>query len=252
MKLLGVVLGALLYLSCGSAQAQVVLDAVISAPATGSSIATLSTTNLTVGSGTNRALVVELLFEATTAPTSITVTWDSGGTNQAMTQIATKVDVSTTLTAQLWGLVAPTSGAKTLKASWTNSAAAAMGAVSWTGVNQTGGATSFPKSTNANGSTSPATVAVTSVTNNAVMDAVAVAAGGTITAGNQTQVFKSALTALNAAGQRAAGAASVTMSWTLSTGLSWAIVGTNIAAAASSGGGAASTCAPRALLGVGC
>jgi hypothetical protein len=230
------------------ASAQVTFDAKITADATVASGTSISTTNMTVGSGANRVLVVELMFEAAVAPTSVSVTWDSGGSNQAMTQLVTKQDVTTTLTAQLWGLVNPISGAKTLKAAWTNSAEGAMGAASWTGANQTGGATTFAHTASANGSASPASVSVTSATNNATMDSVAVSSGGSISSGNQTQVFlDNSGTSLKAAAQRAAGAASVSFSWTLSTSLGWAIVATDIVAAA--GGG--STC-QRTLLGVGC
>lgn len=117
------------------------------ASASGATVATLSGTPITVGSGSNRALLVCLNFGATiNFPTAITVTWDVGGTNQALTAVTNASAHDTVVAASnaWYGLVAPTAGAKTLTASWTGARACVMGAISFTGVDQTGGTTSFP------------------------------------------------------------------------------------------------------------
>jgi hypothetical protein len=105
-----------------------------------------SYTGITVGSGSNRALIALINFGHTSGPndpSSITATWDSGGTNQAMTQLALFTPGSSGASG-IWGLVAPTSGNKTLAVSWTTANESYIAGISFTGVDQTGGTTSFP------------------------------------------------------------------------------------------------------------
>src|ERR1700746_2328614 len=80
--------------------------------------------SITVGSGSNRVLILHIQFGGD--PGAITaVTWDTGGTNQAMTQVGIIHESDSLAFAAIYGLIAPTSGAKLLKVTWTNS-------VSWT------------------------------------------------------------------------------------------------------------------------
>ncbi len=130
-------------------------------------------THMTVGSGSNRALiaVIVLGYNGSGArPTSISCTWDQGGSNQAMTLIGTINASNNFATAQLYGLIAPTSGNKTLRLNYSNSTLnnneAWIDAIAFTGVSQTGGATSFPGFTSADTGT---TVAVTSATGDFVV-----------------------------------------------------------------------------------
>lgn len=114
---------------------------------------------LTIGSGANRALVVSLGWLATV--TSVTVIWDPTGTNQSLTLIKTDVSTNARM-ASIYGLVAPTSGNKTLRIAWTTSTECALNAFSYTGVDQTGGTTTFPNSGSATGtSTTPAITTTT-------------------------------------------------------------------------------------------
>lgn len=146
--------------------------AVDATTATGTSVnnvATMTVSNMTVGTGSNRALCVQLWFSNSTLPTGLTVTWDSGGTNQAMTAISgtTAANSGITGTSVLYGLVAPTSGNKSLVISWTGNTEAHATAVSFTGVNQTNVATAFPNGTNVVDTTpvtSPITITITSQT----------------------------------------------------------------------------------------
>lgn len=192
---------------------------------------TFDFTNLTVGSGTNRALVVQLQFG--TNPGTISVAnWDQTGTPQALTEIPnTAADSAGGVSTRLFGLVNPTSGNKTLRFTWTTDTEIFVNAVSWTGVDQTGGATSFPNGTNATGNSASASVTVTSAVGNAVMGVFG--NGNGITSVNNTQTFLDNSGINCAGGNRADGAASVALTATL-TSDKWAASGTDIAAA---GGG---------------
>jgi hypothetical protein len=70
-------------------------------------------TGLTVGASlVNSALVLALQFDANVS--SITATWDNGASNQTMTRIGTGINIGAGR-AELFGLVAPVSGNKTLR-----------------------------------------------------------------------------------------------------------------------------------------
>ena len=188
---------------------------------------TISNANLTVGSGANRALVATLSFNNNN-PSSVSCTWDVGGTNQSMTLIVNGV-YSTTARSSLWGLIAPTSGNKTLTCSWTGNAEAYLSAVSWTGVNQTGGSTSFPDSAATNGASSSGSNTITSQVNDAAIDAFFTnTAPGTLTP-TQTVVYNTSTASYMMGSTRAAGSSSVAFSWTY-TGSSggWADAATSI------------------------
>ncbi len=229
-----------------SATAAVVFDANATADTAGSSIlgtTGVSSTNLTVGSGANRALVVQIAF-GVQAVTTVAVVWDSGGTNQALTLIGTLNSTTTTGRVDLYGLVAPTSGAKTLKLTWNAvTSDVTMNAVSWTGVNQTGGVTSFPHFTSARGQSTAISLAITSAVGNATMDATETS--GTPSAPTQTQTYlDTSRPTISGCGSRGTGAATVTHAWTTSGSSDfWVQVGTDILAAS---GGVA--CTPTLLL----
>lgn len=189
--------------------------------------------NLTVGSGTNRALIVMLILTSTSAGTP-TVTWDSGGTNQACTLItgASKAITGVGIVS-LYGLLSPTSGNKTLNATWTNSSGAYIAGVSYTGVDQTGVSTSFPHGTSASGIGSSFGVTVTSAVGNAVAAAHAFGSSSfDIVSVNNTQVFldTSLSGSSDGAANRAAGASTVALSGAANGGDAWISVGTDILA----------------------
>jgi hypothetical protein len=97
-------------------------------------------TDITVGSGSHRALVLTLNFDGVD-PTGVSVTWN--GT--AMTEINGR-SAASNRRSSLWGLVNPASGANAFAISWTGGGNVFAMAIAFTGVNQTGGATSFPNS----------------------------------------------------------------------------------------------------------
>lgn len=94
---------------------------------------------------TANALAVVMAFPHSTSGPSgtITVTWDSGGTNQIMTQVHGLI--SSGAAVYIYGLLAPTTGTKTLAVSWTgaNSVNYGLGLIGLTGVDQTAVTSSF-------------------------------------------------------------------------------------------------------------
>ncbi len=75
---------------------------------------TVDLTTLTVGTGSNRALIALICWEGNA--TGVTLTWDQGGSNQAMTLITGASVSASGGAAQIFGLVNPVSGNKTLRA----------------------------------------------------------------------------------------------------------------------------------------
>lgn len=186
-------------------------------------------TGLTVGSGSNRALVVSLEFDTNGTVSGISATWDNGGTNQSMTQLAF-IDNGGTRPSALFGLVNPTSGNKTLHVSWTTATPVFVVGMSFAGVVQTSAATAFPhQATNTN----VATVSVTSATGNMVMGSAAT--GGSLAGITGTTIYSDNTSGsiINAFANYDNGAASVTIGEGSSVDT---IVATDIAAATGGGG----------------
>jgi hypothetical protein len=120
----------------------VTVDQVGSLQGTNSTVISFNYSGVTVGAGgTNTALFAWLLHGAGGNPTSITATWDSGGTNQAMTAIGGAT--ATGIRHRMYGLLNPTPGNKTLNVAWTTNDQIAVVAVSLRGVLQTSVAAAF-------------------------------------------------------------------------------------------------------------
>ena len=118
----------------------------------------------TVGANSNRALVAYALIRIPdgTRAQNIAVTWNG----VAMTQIGPTVATGS-LVLTKWGLIAPATGAQTISVSWTGgNAIVVLGAVSLYSVEQTVG---FVDRGSDTGNTSPASSAVTTAVNNAVV-----------------------------------------------------------------------------------
>lgn len=187
-------------------------------------------TGITVGTGSHRALVVTLQFDSNSDPTGVSATWDSGGTNQAMTLIKS-LDKNGDGSGggcvnQLWGLVAPTSGNKTLAIA-TSSSRFFVSAISFTGVNQTGGTTSFP---NATGAVAVETVNITTVAGDYAM--CACSCGGTISTVLGTELFidNSGSVIAAAADYASASGSSVTLGISSGSGFFQPVIGCAVAA----------------------
>jgi len=208
----------------------VAFDARTTDDAAGSGLTSLNSSLLTIGSGPNRALVVQINFSLKTV-SGLTVKWDATGANQSLTQIIAANSDGAQGRSELWGLVNPVSGNKELSLAWTGSSEAVVAAVAWTNVKQSGGAATFANATSNKGANNTPSVAVTSKAGNATMD-VSTSNFGAYSAPTQTEVYtREFLPVIDGAGSRAAGAASVTHQWTLSgTPGNWVSVGVDIVA----------------------
>lgn len=228
------------------ALAQVVLD-VQGTQGTGAGTSN-AYTGITVGAGSNRALV--MITTWISDPGAITVVrWDNGATNQNLTLLQTVTAVSGQI-CKIYGLVNPIAGNKTLQLTWTNNVEQVMNSVAWTGVDQTGGATSFPGGSTATGSSTAPTITITLPTSGAVQSCIGSGTGGALNSVSATQVMLySGTGAIEAGGSRST--SSGTLSGVLSASIQWGIAATGIAAAA--GGGGTPGCKNGLLLlGVGC
>lgn len=149
----------------------VTFDAKTPAGAFVSSGTSVSNSTITVGSGSGRALIVGFVVDTLTViPPAAACVWDVGGTNQSMTAITgtnTGINGGISAASVLFGLLAPTSGAKTLTCTWTGSNAVGIFAVSFTGVNQGSLAAAFPNGTFTSvaiAAAGPVSIAITSAT----------------------------------------------------------------------------------------
>lgn len=212
-------------------------------------VTTKDLTTLTVGVGSNRALIAQACW--TGVPTAISFSWDATGTPQTVVLISSGSTTGNRQTCEVAGLVNPTSGAKTLRATWTGSQEIIMQGVSWTGVDQTGGITSFPNRNLAAGTSNTPSITITSAIGNATMDAIANGTSFIMNSVSATQTYLNhGATSLESGGSRAAGASSVTMTASLAGSDQWIAVGTDIAAV---GAVAASVvCPSMGMLGIGC
>ena len=188
---------------------------------TGSSGSSQALSTMVVGSDANRALIVKLTGNSPSgylAPVS-SVMWGS----QAMTLIAAFNYTAAPFgggayRVELWGLINPTSGAQGLTVNysgpWTYWS---IGAVSFTGVDQTGGATTFYGAASAGGTASPSSLHVATSSGDAAVDVIATP-GQTPSGPSQTQEY--ALPAYGAGSYSLA--ASPTFSWSISYPGFWA------------------------------
>lgn len=200
--------------------------------------------SFTVGSGANRVLIVTINWGQAAIPSGVSVVWDNGGTNQAMTAItgASINNVSAfAASMQMYGLVAPTSGNKQLSISWsTTSLRPIVGYISATGALQTGGTATFAhgtSNTNTTGSSAgPFTLTVTSASGDMVAAQHTCDGATAFSSTSATQDWLSQISGvLSGAANHTAGAASVSMQATLSAADTWGAVGCDIVAAPAGG-----------------
>lgn len=146
---------------------KVVVDQVASASVLSASGTTLNFTNQSITAGLNDPALVVFVTQSTNVNVSgMTAVWDSGGTNQSMTQVSTLA----TANGQVWifARLAPTSGnSLTLALSWTGTGQVFVSSFSLKNVLQTSVATAFLHATNGSGGTTPS-IAVTSQANDLV------------------------------------------------------------------------------------
>jgi hypothetical protein len=212
---------------------------------------TISMTNLTVGAGANRGLILCLQCgsQGASFPAALSLVWDSVGANQTLTQISGTLVANGVLTevAALYGLVAPASGNKTLTISWTGNNEMHASAAAFTGVDQTSVAVAFPHGTTVAHTTStasPTSVTITSASGNMVVACHSqnVSAWGVISG---TQLAKDDVTGPNigVVSNYNSGAATVTMTAAFTGTAAWDAIGCDVLAA----GGVAAIAAKKII-----
>ena len=136
-------------------------------------------TGLTVGSGSDRWLLVGVTH--TSVVNNVTaVTWDQGGTNQAMTKIGSD-QLGVSRYHQMWSLKAPTSGNKTLRVTQSGGDYILVAAAAYTGVDNTGSVNPEASAQNTADPT-PISLSVTTLTDNAWLVMTASGESGTTVA----------------------------------------------------------------------
>ena len=215
--------------------------------ATSTSASTLSWSH-TVGSGLSNSILVVGSGEGNGSNNNVSsVVWDSGGANTALSNTingtaARKNDTASQCWAELWYLLSPAAGTKTIKVTYGGTIGGGTGSESWSGVDQT---TPFnaasPQVANGNSPTQPS-ITVTSAAGEQVIDAVVdnentvdtLAVGG----GHTTYAVHNPGSANVAmGGADAAGAATVTMSWSgVTLSAPWAQVAVSMKPDAGGGG----------------
>lgn len=187
-----------------------------------------SDTNLTIGASAN-ALIV--LISSAGDISTPTVTWNG----VALTLLVQTVSTGVNGYAGIFGLTNPATGNQTLAGSWINSEDAFIAGVSFSGVDASSLAAAFPNTGSNTGTSTTAAVTTTS----SVGDIVAAVQGvpfqsSTPPSPNNINIFNRVSAAgYGGSANRAAGAASVTLSATLFSSRAWAASGVDIGAAPS-------------------
>lgn len=199
---------------------------------------TLSITGPTITAvGSNVALIAQIAWSGTTFPTVVTVDWDHAGTNQTLTLVPNTSVVENSaggVCSALYYRIAPTSGQKTLRVTWTDqNRDCTMQGVSFTGVDQTGGATSFPNGVTTAGTAANPSLSITSATGHMITSVFA--SFNAFSGITGTQTFQNnGSNNVNGTGNYDSGAATVTSTATAAGGSQECGSGCDIAAASAS------------------
>ena len=181
----------------------------LDASSSGSTIDQASVTVSHTTLGTNRLMLVGISMNPSGESVS-SVTYN--GVN--LTHVGTQEDGSATTRVEIWQLVAPDTGTHDVIVNFSNSGhkGAAVGVMTFNGVNQTTPTLSFAGDS---GMSTSASTTVASATDDLVFGVVAVDKGTTVTPGaGQTEYWDIDINSINGAGTTEAGAAAVTTSWT--------------------------------------
>lgn len=186
----------------------------------------------TVGSGSDRLLLVGISMSQNSGATTVSTVTFNG---QSLTRVASATDAGN-IRAELWRLVAPPITTANVVVSLSANERPICGATSWTGVDQTtplGTAATASGTTSGSGTNQPS-VDVSSASNEVVHDVLAVDATNAVAVGaGQTQVWSQSssgsVTTVRGAASTEPGAATTTMSWSgVPNSTGWAIVGAPI------------------------
>ena len=187
------------------------------------SVATVDLTTFTVSAGANRCMVAFLHTSGTI--TNPTLVWDPTGTNQSMSAGPTATN---TREIRSFYLIAPTTGNLVLRASWTTSRAVVLGAIAFSGADQS---TCIEAADNlsATGSSTSCTGAITSTSDGATVAGCSASNALTNTSG--TSIYTDATQTVKTGANYTLAGASNTHSWSLTSAV-WAIAGVHVKAAA--------------------
>lgn len=196
-------------------------------------------TGFTMGTVSNGALIITLVM-STLTDAGVAMTWDS----VSMAKIISKNTTGANGVVQLWGLVAPHAGNKTLAITGITAGTVDIyiDGISFSGVDQTGGATTFYGAVSANGTTSGADTlnpgSITTASGDATVDAGILTVGGSISAhgASQTVLFDDGSGSVSEGfASFNVGTAAPSFSWTTNAaGSVWANAATSVKAAAGS------------------
>lgn len=203
----------------------------------------------TVGASLSNSILVVGSGEASGSNFNVSsVVWDSGGANTALSNTvngtaARKNDSATQGWAELWYLLSPASGTKTIKVTYGGSTAAGTGSESLSGVAQSSTFNASSPQTSSGSDPTQPSLTVTSATGEWVIDCVddnKNANSDALTKGaSQTLISTQGANQLGITMGMSdeAGAATVAMTWTgVTTSAPWAQVGFSLKPAAAASG----------------
>ena len=179
-------------------------------------------------SGSNRLLVIEVALVDGASDKAVSSVQYAGA---SLTRLAEKVHTAGSPRLDVWYLVNPSSGANNVEVILENDNKASIGAVSFTGVEQT---TPVNGTSTSQGTGTSGSVTVASQPNDLVVDAIAsIADGSPIVGSGQTQQWNDEMGGSGAsssfgAGSTEDGASSVSMDWSLSEQKEWVMIGFNV------------------------
>lgn len=194
------------------ADAAITLDAAATSVAYANTATSVSNTTQTVGTASDRVCVAIVVMTNKT-PTNQTMTWDSSGTKQAMTLLQEKTFVGGPGSrVEIWGLINPTSGTKTLTYSFTGTSTEVfLSSICFNGVHQT---TAFTGAAGYNGSASSPSFPSSASSGQASVG-VTSSDSGLLSAPTQTSIYiDNTRSVLDAAAAYNIGSAAPTFAWT--------------------------------------
>lgn len=199
-------------------------------------VSSLDTAPFTIGSESNKALLVIVTWTTPVGAAITSVVWDPAGANQSLSSVAAATTVGNRKV-QAFFLVNPAAGtAKPVRVTWNDSTigSQAIIAAAYSGAHQT---TPYSDWTTANGSASPITVTVPNVAaDDMVMDGFMTAGIVGAIGANQTQIGSTVTPAEAHAGSYQDGANGGVMSWTLDFADAWLTGALRIVPASAAGG----------------
>jgi len=178
-----------------------------------SSGATLTVSHTITASGSNHFVIVGVTIDDSTRTVS-SVTWN---TSESLTQVPSARTTEAGISVDMWYLINPTTGTHDMDLEISSGDGKVMGIQSFTDVHQT---TPLGTVATASSTTGNATVTANCNTGDVVVDAVGDHTTSSVLTvdASQTEDYNEDSTLHDGAGSHEAGAATVTMDWTVSTG----------------------------------